>query len=70
MPFQNQMGGVNAELEGRVWRVDVGMSSGVLDAPVSVLEIITNADGEAECRVVAEGEELGSYDEPAALVDF
>ena len=64
------MGGANSELDGRVWRIDVGMSSGVLDAPVSVLEITRDADGEATCRVVSEGEDLASFDEPAALIDF
>ncbi|KAI8465678.1 MAG: protein ser/thr phosphatase [Monoraphidium minutum] len=65
-----QMRGANSECEGKVWRIDVGMSSGVLDAPVSVLEIMpAGPEGEAECRVVTEGEELGSFDE-AASVDF
>lgn len=34
-----QLGGCNCECGGRVWRVDVGMSSGVLDARPSVLEL-------------------------------
>lgn len=33
-----QMGGCNCECNGRVWRVDVGMSSGVLNAEPEVLE--------------------------------
>lgn len=120
------MRGANVECDGLVWRIDVGMSSGVLDAPVAVLEInqvradlgapscsltvfsvcvplllcsilqcgatfiITSlltlysqacarngtpqqdkdaADGEVQCRIVTQGDQLGSYDEPA-LVDF
>lgn len=31
-----QMGGVNCECDGRVWRVDAGMSSGVMDAAPQV----------------------------------
>lgn len=31
-----QMSGVNCECDGRVWRVDAGMSSGVLDAAPQV----------------------------------
>ena len=63
------MGGANVDCEGLVWRIDVGMSSGVLDAPVSVLEILTGAGGEVECRIVTEGEQLASFDEQDALVD-
>lgn len=33
-----QMNGLNAECNGRIWRVDVGMSSGVLGAEAQVLE--------------------------------
>lgn len=33
-----QMSGLNAECNGRIWRVDVGMSSGVLGAEAQVLE--------------------------------
>jgi hypothetical protein len=33
-----QMSGLNAECNGRIWRVDVGMSSGVLNAEAQVLE--------------------------------
>ena len=64
-----QMGGANVDCEGLVWRIDVGMSSGVLDAPVSILEITAGADGAAQCRVVTEGEQLASFDEQDALVD-
>ncbi|KAI8477121.1 MAG: Metallo-dependent phosphatase-like protein [Monoraphidium minutum] len=65
-----QMRGANVECDGLVWRIDVGMSSGVLDAPVSILEITREADGMTDCRVVTEGEGVDSFDEPEALVDF
>jgi hypothetical protein len=32
-----QTNGANCECSGRVWRMDVGMSKGVLDAPPQVL---------------------------------
>jgi hypothetical protein len=65
-----QMRGANVECDGLVWRIDVGMSSGVLDAPVSILEITREPDGLSDCRVVTEGEGVHSFDEPEALVDF
>ncbi|KIZ04329.1 Uncharacterized protein MNEG_3627 [Monoraphidium neglectum] len=65
-----QMRGANVDCDGLVWRIDVGMSSGVLDAPVSVLEITKEEDGMVDCRVLTEGEALGSFDEIEALVDF
>lgn len=34
-----QLCGANCECEGEVWRIDVGMSSGVLNRPVQILEI-------------------------------
>lgn len=69
-PRVPQMRGANVECDGMVWRIDVGMSSGVLDAPVSVLEITRDVDGMANCRVLTEGEGINSFDEPDALVDF
>eukprot|EP00854_Cymbomonas_tetramitiformis_P011426 gene11425-13503_t len=45
-----QMRGCNSECEGKVWRVDVGMSSGVMNAPVQALEIVPR-DGEGEDNV-------------------
>ena len=39
-----QMAGLNTECDGRVWRVDVGMSSGVLNAEAQVLEFSQNAE--------------------------
>jgi hypothetical protein len=64
------MRGANVDCDGMVWRMDVGMSSGVLDAPVSILEITRDpGTGEAVCRVVTEGEQLASLDEPEGVVD-
>lgn len=59
-----QMRGCNCECDGKVWRVDVGMSSGVLNAPAGVLEIVaaTEDGGEASCRVVTE-ESIATLDE-------
>jgi hypothetical protein len=31
-----QLSGANCECDGRVWRIDVGMSGGVLNSPVQV----------------------------------
>ena len=69
-----QLRGANAECDGMVWRVDVGMSSGVLNAPVAVLEISPPpadgdgaGSGEAVCRILSEGDELPSYDEGAVV---
>jgi hypothetical protein len=58
------MRGCNCECDGKVWRVDVGMSSGVLNAPVGVLEVVpsTEEGGETTCRVLTE-ESLASLDE-------
>ena len=35
-----QLGGANCECEGKIWRIDVGMSFGVLGADPQVLEIV------------------------------
>ncbi|GBF98464.1 ser thr phosphatase [Raphidocelis subcapitata] len=65
-----QMRGANAELDGMVWRIDVGMSSGVLDAPVAVLEITRSpGGGDDVVRIVSEGLGMGSLDEPEGLLD-
>jgi hypothetical protein len=40
-----QMGGANSELDGKVWRLDVGMSRNMLDAPPCVLELTVGPDG-------------------------
>eukprot|EP00887_Chlorella_sp_A99_P007487 scaffold2.g7487.t1 len=47
-----QMGGLNAECGGRVWRVDAGMSSGVLDAEPQVLELTRNEEGALVARAL------------------
>jgi hypothetical protein len=47
-----QMGGLNTECNGRVWRVDVGMSSGVLNAEPQVLELSRNAEGKLVARML------------------
>ena len=47
-----QMGGVNAECDGRVWRVDAGMSSGVLDAAPQVLEFGRDEEGQLVARML------------------
>ncbi|EFJ51968.1 hypothetical protein VOLCADRAFT_87011 [Volvox carteri f. nagariensis] len=47
-----QLSGVNCECENQVWRIDVGMSYGVLNRPVQVLEITQHEGGEAEVRII------------------
>ena len=47
-----QMGGVNTECSGKVWRVDAGMSSGVLNAEAQVLEFSRNAEGQYVARML------------------
>lgn len=54
-----QMGGCNCECGGRVWRVDVGMSSGVLNAEPEVLEFRKNDQGHTVVRVLHPGNMLG-----------
>jgi hypothetical protein len=69
-----QMRGANVELGGLVWRIDAGMSGGVLDAPAAVLEITGTGDA-AECRVIEAGGGAAygagpSIDEPLELVEI
>jgi hypothetical protein len=64
------MRGANVECDGLVWRIDVGMSSGVLDAPVSVLEIAKDGAGETQCRIISQGDQFGSFDEPEGVVEL
>lgn len=47
-----QMSGVNAECDGRVWRVDAGMSSGVLNAVPQILEFSRDAEGRLQARMI------------------
>lgn len=42
-----QMEGANADCDDKVWRLDVGMSRGMLDAPPCVMEISINRNGES-----------------------
>lgn len=49
-----QMSGCNCECEGKIWRIDVGMSSGVLDATPEVLEIVNDpTTGQSKCSILA-----------------
>lgn len=60
-----QLGGANCECEGKVWRIDVGMSYGVLNRPVQILEILPGTDGESIVRVLPDDGNM-SLDEDAA----
>eukprot|EP00798_Chlamydomonas_sp_ICE-L_P002722 gene2722-12595_t len=57
-----QLGGVNCECDGQVWRVDVGMSSGVLNRSAQVLEIERDANGEPAFRILRDPSELASWE--------
>jgi len=37
--------GCNCACEGKIWRIDVGMSSGVCNAPAQIIEIQPPAEG-------------------------
>ena len=39
---------INAALQGKAWRIDVGASKGVMGAPPQVLEIIHGGDDEPD----------------------
>jgi hypothetical protein len=58
-----QQQGLNSECEGMVWRVDVGMSSGVLNAQPQALEIGEAQEGENEPLIKV----LGDATPPAAM---
>jgi len=47
-----QMSGLNAECNGRIWRVDVGMSSGVLNADAQVLEFSKDDKGNLQASLL------------------
>lgn len=49
-----QMSGLNAECNGRIWRVDVGMSSGVLNADAQVLEFSKDAAGKLQASLLTQ----------------
>lgn len=57
-----QISGANCECDGLVWRMDVGMSYGVLNRPVQVLEITRDADGKDVMTVLSD-ESAASFDE-------
>lgn len=66
-----QLGGVNCECENQVWRVDVGMSYGVLNRPVQVLEIAPAEDGEARVRIIRQSvTSMSSVDDDMGLAGF
>ncbi|KAJ9527410.1 hypothetical protein QJQ45_025679 [Haematococcus lacustris] len=68
-----QLSGANCECEGAVWRIDVGMSYGVLNRPVQVLEITQQPDGQQQVRVLGphQSSSASSYDdEETGSVDF
>lgn len=58
-----QMGGCNCECDGMVWRIDVGMSYGVLDAVVQVLEIKQDPEGNSIVTIITDQEEVQLYEE-------
>lgn len=49
-----QISGANCECDGQVWRMDVGMSYGVLNRPVQVLQITKDAMGMDVMTVLSE----------------
>ena len=50
-----QIDGANSECDGRVWRLDVGMSRGMLDAAPCVLEITRTSSGESIPKLLTAG---------------
>ena len=64
-----QLSGANCECDGQVWRMDVGMSYGVLNRPVQVLEIAKDADSGAEIvRVLSDSPMTATIDEEAEVM--
>lgn len=62
-----QVSGANCECEGQVWRMDVGMSYGVLNRPVQVLEIMRDeATGEDVLTVLSDAPPPSDMDEDGA----
>lgn len=47
-----QQQGANADCDGKVWRLDVGMSRNMLDASPAVLEITDDAFGRSQARLM------------------
>lgn len=48
--------GCNCACKGKIWRIDVGMSSGVMNTPAQVIEIMpsTKGDGQSEILVLTD----------------
>jgi len=66
-----QLGGANCECDGGVWRIDVGMSYGVLNRPVQVLEIVKDlVSNESTVRIISNESQLSVDLEEAASVDL
>ena len=63
-----QLAGANCECDGKVWRIDVGMSSGVLNRAAQVLEILPQAAADMEpiVRILPIG---GAYNQSFASDD-
>jgi len=62
-----QLSGANCECDGSVWRIDVGMSGGVLNSPVQVIEIVKDTQGNSVVRVLPTGSFASSLDEDDGL---
>lgn len=58
-----QLSGANCECEGQVWRIDVGMSYGVLNAGVQVLEISRQQDGSTQVVTLRDTPDAADADE-------
>ena len=68
-PSPLQLSGANCECDGQVWRMDVGMSYGVLNRPVQVLEIARDPDtGVDMVRVLADSPVTATIDEDAEVM--
>ncbi|GAX79729.1 hypothetical protein CEUSTIGMA_g7170.t1 [Chlamydomonas eustigma] len=64
-----QISGANCECDGRVWRMDVGMSYGVLNRPVQVLEIDKDAEsGKEVVRVLVDSPSMTSMDDEGEVL--
>lgn len=64
-----QMSGLNEQCNGRVWRVDVGMSSGVLNAEAQVLEISRSHEGRLQARLLRADRNNGCIEDGCFLYD-
>lgn len=64
-----QMSGLNEQCNGRVWRVDVGMSSGVLNAEAQVLEMCRNHEGKLQARLLRADRSNGRIEDGCFFYD-